>query len=611
MFVKEAAILWNLTERRVAALCKDGKIQGAKKDGKSWIIPDDAEKPVDNRIRSGLYVNRKEERLSLPVGVSDYKEVVKSYYYVDKTLLIRDVIDQKSKVMLFTRPRRFGKTLNMDMLRTFFENTDDDASCYFRDKAIWKAGKQYREYLGKYPVIYISFKDVKDNNWEETFEDISKLIQMEYRRHSELKGNRALSNYDYYERIDSGKFTYVDIKSSIKILADLLAEHFRQPAVIIIDEYDTPIQQGYMRGFYRDVVDFMRVLFSGAFKDNSNLAIGFLTGILRVAKESIFSGLNNLVVYSVLDDKYSEYFGFTYDEVGKMARYYGAEAGLKEIIEWYDGYRFGSSDIFNPWSVINYFCNNQKTEEYWVSTSSNDVIGNLISEADSYTIDKLQALVKGESVQVIINPDIVYPEMRNNPSSVFGFLVVAGYLNALNVKRDSLGYMVADVRIPNEEIRRVYSKEILNRFMPVVNGDLLISVWNSITTGDADNLKHDIEEILLKSASYHDTANESFYHGFVLAITCLMGTSYKVSSNKESGDGRYDIMLLPVKNNLPGIIIEIKAGRKGDNLKSLAESAVRQISEKRYKEYLLDNGVSAIIGFGIAFIGKNVEIISC
>jgi len=289
-------------------------------------------------------------------GISDYRLASSEYYYIDKTMLIRDFIDERPMVSLFTRPRRFGKTLNMDMLRTYFEKTQEDTSVYFRDKKIWACGKYYQEYQGKYPVIFITFKDVKRDTWEETYDQISKILRQEFERHSELLESEQCSQYEksYMKTILEEKADSTDMMMSLQRLSQMLDEHYGIPPIINIDEYDTPIQQGHNCNFYSEIVNFMRNFFSGGLKDNPHLAFGFLTGILRVAKESIFSGMNNLKINSILDESYSEYFGFTKEEVKDILSYYEKEEKYQEICDWYDGYRFGNTEIFNPWSVINY-----------------------------------------------------------------------------------------------------------------------------------------------------------------------------------------------------------------------------------------------------------------
>ena len=314
MTIKEAAKAWGITDRRVNELCKSGRIPGAIKEGKQWFIPDNTLKPADKREkRNSQSGSSTAVRKPLPIGVSDYRDACSNYYYVDKTMLIKDFLDELPKVSLFTRPRRFGKTLNMDMLRTFFEKTEEDTSRYFRDKKIWYCGESYRRHQGKYPVIFLSFKDVKCSSWEETYEILKRLIAQEFRRHNALGSSSLLSKFEQetFSRIATESANEIDLQMSLQTLTLFLHKHYGVAPVVIIDEYDTPIQQGHVGEFYDSVIGFMRNLFSGGLKDNPHLSYGFLTGILRVAKESIFSGLNNLKINSILDERYSEYFGFT------------------------------------------------------------------------------------------------------------------------------------------------------------------------------------------------------------------------------------------------------------------------------------------------------------
>ena len=448
MSVKEAARLWDLSERRVSSFCKEGKIEGAFKNKHAWRIPVDAQKPLDQRVKNGTYIkSNRPVNLPLPIGVSDYRLASDEYYYVDKTMMIKDFIDERAMVSLYTRPRRFGKTLNMDMLRTFFEKTDTDTSIYFKDKMIWSCGKQYRNYQGKYPVIFITFKDVKKDSWEEAFLRIKQLITIEYKRHTELASSTVIQDRDYYEKIISGNLEPALFDSSLYMLSKMLHEHHDKAPIIIIDEYDIPIQQGHMRGYYDQVILFMRNLFSGGLKDNKHLSYGFLTGILRVAKESIFSGLNNLAIHSVLDNKYSAYFGFTADEVKEMAAYYGISEKYDEICEWYDGYRFGETEIFNPWSVINYFNNRCEPRAFWQSTGSNDIIGEIIVEADNDIYTKLAELVNGKSFVTNIDTGVIYPQIKNNPSTIYSFLLVAGYLKVIKTVPAFNGVFLCEVAL--------------------------------------------------------------------------------------------------------------------------------------------------------------------
>ena len=500
----DAAKAMGMSVRRIQQMCKQGEIFGAVKDGHTWLIPGESV--------SKDYSTKKKP---LPIGVSDFKTATTGYYYVDKTLLIRDFLDTKPMVSLFTRPRRFGKTLNMDMLRVFFEKTAEDTSIYFKDKLIWQCGDFYMQHQGQYPVIFLTFKDVKCQTWEETFQKIRSLISLEFMRHGELETSSVLSAYEkeQYHRIASGISNEVDCQMGLQILSLLLHKNYGKECIIIIDEYDTPIQQGHNCNFYMEIVNFMRNFFSGGLKDNSHLAFGFLTGILRVAKESIFSGMNNLKTNSILDDNYSEYFGFTAEEVKEILRYYGREDKFQEICDWYDGYRFGDTEIFNPWSVINYVTDKCFPKAFWQSTGSNEIIGEIIDAATPEIKDGLYKLLCGERITTYIDTSVIYPEIQNNPYSIYSFLLVAGYLKVAMVYPQNDGNFMCDVAIPNKEISFVYEKEILNR---TNQNSVAISINQAIFSGDAQKLQSVLEEFMLQSISSMDGANEGFYHAMCL-----------------------------------------------------------------------------------------------
>lgn len=610
--VKVISEKWGISERRVSTLCRDGRIEGAMKSGRSWLVPSNAQKPEDNRVNLGIYKKEvKVECLPLPIGVSDYRLASSEYYYIDKTLMIKDFIDEKPMVSLFTRPRRFGKSLNMDMLRTFFEKTEEDTSVYFKDKKIWSCGQKYRDYQGKYPVIFISFKDVKFATWRETAEAIRKIIAKEAARHLELETSEKCTEYDKdtFRRLITERSSEVELSSALANLSQMLHVHHGIAPIIIIDEYDIPIQQGYMKGFYDDVVLFMRNLFSGGLKDNKHLSYGFLTGILRVAKESIFSGLNNLVINSVLDNKYSTYFGFTQDEVKEMAKYYDAMDKFDEIREWYDGYRFGNAEIFNPWSVINYFNNECVPRAFWQSTGSNDIIGEIIAEADEEIYERLRAFVEGKKITTYIDTNVIYPQIKNNPSTIYSFLLVAGYLKAEKTVPSFNGDYMCEVSLPNKEIAFVYNKEILLQLEDMIPQSTVAYIQEALYSGDSLKLQKYIKTLLMQSASSFDVAGENFYHGLMLGLCAMFNEAY-LTSNRESGDGRYDIQLMPKRDNLPGILIELKAAKYigQDELKRLSEAALKQIDDKQYDTEMLTKGVKKIYKYGVAFSGKNVEI---
>lgn len=583
--------------RRIQQMCKNGELPGAIKEGRKWLIPDET-----------IHMNHFAKNKSLPIGVSDFKLATTGYYYVDKTLMIRDFLDKKPMVSLFTRPRRFGKTLNMDMLRVFFEKTNEDTSVYFKDKQIWQCGDYYTKHQGQYPVIFLTFKDVKSITWEETFQKIRRLISLEFIRHNELETSSVLTAYEkgQYHLLAKDSGDEVDCQMGLQLLSLLLHKHYGRECIIIIDEYDTPIQQGHTCNFYPEIVNFMRNFFSGGLKDNPHLAFGFLTGILRVAKESIFSGMNNLKTYSILDDGYSSYFGFTEKEVKDMLRYYGKDDKYNELSEWYDGYRFGNTEIFNPWSVINYISDNCFPKAFWQSTGSNEIIGEIIQTATPEITKDLYKLLCGEKIAAYIDTGVIYPEVQNNPYSIYSFLLVAGYLKVANIYPQSDGNFMCDVAIPNKEITFVYEKEVLNR---TNQNSLAISISQAIFSKDTQKLQALLEDFMVKSISSIDGANESFYHGMMLGLCAILGNRYKIRSNRESGLGRFDIQLMPLAKGMPGFIFEFKHTKdEHTDLSALADSALQQIEAKKYDTELRDNGVSSIIKIGIAFRGKSAVV---
>lgn len=593
----DASKAMGFSVRRIQQMCKNGELPGAIKEGRKWLIPDET-----------IHMNHFAKNKSLPIGVSDFKLATTGYYYVDKTLMIRDFLDKKPMVSLFTRPRRFGKTLNMDMLRVFFEKTNEDTSVYFKDKQIWQCGDYYTKHQGQYPVIFLTFKDVKSMTWEETFQKIRRLISLEFIRYNELETSSVLTAYEkeQYHLLAKDSGDEVDCQMGLQLLSLLLHKHYGRECIIIIDEYDTPIQQGHTCNFYPEIVNFMRNFFSGGLKDNPHLAFGFLTGILRVAKESIFSGMNNLKTYSILDDGYSSYFGFTEKEVKDMLRYYGKDDKYNELSEWYDGYRFGNTEIFNPWSVINYISDNCFPKAFWQSTGSNEIIGEIIQAATPEITKDLYKLLCGEKIAAYIDTGVIYPEVQNNPYSIYSFLLVAGYLKVANIYPQSDGNFMCDVAIPNKEITFVYEKEVLNR---TNQNSLAISISQAIFSRDTQKLQALLEDFMVKSISSIDGANEGFYHGMMLGLCAILGNRYKIRSNRESGLGRFDIQLMPLTKGMPGFIFEFKHTKdEHTDLSALADSALQQIEAKKYDTELRDNGVNSIISIGIAFRGKSAVV---
>lgn len=628
--VKELAQRWEVTPRRINQLCAENYFPGAYKEGKFWMIPADVSKPDVLRSHKtmkeepGKYApDRKNpdsrfrvpttKLLPCPVGITSFKEVSRECYYVDKTLLIRDIIDDHSKVYLFTRPRRFGKTLNMDMVRTYFEKTVGDTSVYFTDKMIWSAGEAYRAYQGQYPVIFLSFKDAHQKNWKDMYASLCFILKEEFLRHIELLSSEALNAYDrkYFRSIVEDEAEITEYQFALSKLSAMLAAHYRKKVIIIIDEYDTPIQQGYVNGYYENIVGFMRNLLSAALKDNDDLEFGILTGILRITKESLFSGLNNLVVNTILEDKYASYFGFTGEEVSAMAAYYGMDDKLWEIKAWYDGYLFGNTEIYNPWSVISYFNNNGKPKAFWSRTSGNEIIGQLIGHAKQEMRESLALLLQGKEIQAIIDTDIIYPEIAGDPDTICSFLLVTGYLRITGVISEFHDNPICSLEIPNKEIKSVFQKEILDQYTTLFTGALLRDFEMAVRTADADLFADTLQKYLQHSAGSLDTSHENFYHGTVFGMLAILSDSYYIFSNREAGNGRFDIQLEPRDKQQMGYIMEFKAGKNlsEDGLRSLAEDALEQIKDKQYTVDMEYRGIKQIGMLGVGFCGKRVATV--
>ena len=393
---------------------------------------------------------------------------------------------------------------------------------------------------------------------------------------------------------------------ALQLLSLMLHKHHDKETIIIIDEYDTPIQQGHSCQFYSDIINFMRNFFSGGLKDNPHLAFGFLTGILRVAKESIFSGLNNLKINSILDHAYSQYFGFTKYEVKKILNYYDADAKYEEVCDWYDGYLFGDSEIFNPWSVINYLSDHCFPKAFWQSTGSNDIIGEIIASATPEITENLHKLLSGQSITTYVDTSVIYPEIQNNPHSIYSFLLVAGYLKVSTVYPQNDGNFMCEVAIPNKEIAFVYEKEILAK---THQSGVAVSIQQAIFSGDSKKIQTLLEEFMLHSIASLDGANEGFYHGMMLGLCAVLSNHYHVRSNRESGLGRFDIQLMPQSRAIPGFIFEFKhTSDESRDLDSLADEALDQIEDKKYDTELLSLGINHIIKIGIAFRGKHAVV---
>ena len=604
---KEAGRILGLSTRRVVGLCNRQLFEDARKDGRDWKIPEAAVFAYQKDVNP---TDRKAEIRSCAVGNTSYMDVVKHSYYVDKTLLIRDLVDDQVPVILFTRPRRFGKTLALDMLKSYFEKTSEDTSVYFRDKKIWACGEKYRKLQGTFPVISITFKDAKFSDWGSTFEAIKNVIRDEYMRHSELFSSDYLNpvEQDYLLRLQSDQLNEVEYTRSLLNLERMLEKHHHSKAIVLIDEYDTPIQQGHSRDFYNEVITFMRNFMSGGLKDNSSLAFGVLTGILRVSKENLFSGLNNPIVNTVLDEKYSAYFGFTADEVKEMAGYYGCLDKLEELRDWYDGYRFGNTEIYNPWSVANYFYNNCQAKPYWTNTSDNEIIREIMASLTPDIAENLFSVMQGDPIQASLNMDVIYPRITDGTDTIFSFLLIAGYLKPVSNAVETEFGTFMELALPNKEIQRVYNTEILSWLRDTVDGNVMTGLEKALYMNDGKKLQEFLRKYMVTCISCFDGATEGFYHGMMLGLAAGMSSRYYIRSNREAGDGRFDLVLEPKLHSLPGIIMEFKAVKTEQELRSSAEQALQQIDAKHYDTDLRDRGIHDIVKYGIAFAGKKVEI---
>ena len=460
----------------------------------------------------------------------------------------------------------------------------------------------------------LTFKDVKYDSWQATFAKISGLLQEEFGRHSELGNSDRLAKYEkeYFEKVLNGEADEVELSSSLQKLSKMLTVHYNKAPIIIIDEYDTPIQEEYSKEFYDEIVGFMRNFFSGAFKDNSNLSYGFLTGILRIAQESIFSGLNNLAVSSVMDEEYDGYFGFTKQEVGEMLSYYGVSDKADELRNWYDGYFFGSKEIYNPWSVINYLSKGCLPQAYWVNTGKNEVLEDVLDAATDDISEKLYSLLRGEPVIARIDQNVVYRSLADDPANIYSLLLVAGYLKTVKKVLQGDGAWLCEVAIPNRETAAVYKSEILSHLMQIgaMRRATANKIAESLYARDTKKLQDGIEEYMKNSISFYDAGAEGFYHGLVLGLIALMDNQYRIRSNRESGDGRYDICMIPRDNKYPAILMELKWNKElnEENLDALSAEALNQINVKGYDAEIRTEGIADIIKFGIAFSGKKVKI---
>ena len=564
---------------------------------------------IVDQVRAGS-PTRRDGLLPPPVGTSDWATFSRDSYCVDKTLILKDLIDSRSRVVLFTRPRRFGKTTMLEMIRAFYEG---EASL-FHDKKIWTAGEKYQNEQGKHPVIFLSFKDIKQTTAEEAFTRLAAVIGGEVGKFADCieNGWGDEAKKRSLRRVMNREGTKDELSESLGLLSEAVHAFTKKLPVILIDEYDQPITTASTNGYYDEMCNFMRILLSGALKDNKHCHVGIMTGVLRVAKEGILSGLNNPDVWTVFDEQYSQYFGFTEDEVAEMARYYGAEDKLPEIKAWYDGYDFGGTEIYNPWSVLRYFKCNCKPDAYWLDTSSNDLITEIVQELPFHMERRLHALMKGETITVPMTKELgPYKLIRENENSLYALLVSAGYLKAVGSIDESGD---CPVTIPNRELSQVFYREIVQKVRSFDKKGGISAVENALRERDPFLFGKYLAAYLKESVSFFDTAAEGFYHGLVLGFIACFRNRFVVKSNRESGEGRYDISMRPLIDGMPGVVIELKAAEEEtEDLAALAREARRQIDTREYTtEMLADFAAHGekrdILKFGMAFYKKNLVV---
>ena len=559
------------------------------------------------------------DKLKLPVGIEDFREIRrKDFYYIDKTGLIEQLLDSWGKVNLFTRPRRFGKTLNMSMLRYFFETGTDKT--LFEGLHISQRSDLCEEYMGKFPVVSLTLKGVDGLNFERAKNKLLKYIALEAERFNFLKNSDKLTDnekqrYGALIRMQDGKYVMDEdtLESALQTLSELLYRHYGQKVIILIDEYDVPLDKAYQNDYYREMVVMIRSLFGEALKTNEFLQFAVLTGCLRVSKESIFTGLNNFKIFSITELRFDEQFGFTEDEVEKMLKDYQLETHLASMKEWYDGYRFGDADIYCPWDVINRvddLCDTPEAEPkcYWINSSGNALVKRFVSIANRTTQDEIERLIAGEPIEKSLRLDLTYDEIDKSIDNIWSVLFTTGYLTQVGMTEQGAYKLV----IPNKEVRTVYISQIQEWFKQKIadNAEQMTSFWKAVEDGNAEEIEQYLNRTLSNTISVFDTKapeKENSYHTF-LAGMLTGNTDWVVKSNVEAGEGFADIIIEP-QNPDDGIIFELKYSKEASGLDKACERAIKQIRDRRYFEYLKNDGRYDMMFYGIAFYKKRCKVV--
>ena len=554
----------------------------------------------------------------IPIGIDNFKEIITGgYYYVDKTLLIKELLDLTVKVNLFTRPRRFGKTLNLSMLQAFFENTGDEEENQkrrelFKHLQIMNAGDAYTSHMGQYPVIFLTLKSAKQRTFQSALFKIKECISQEYRRHAFVCDGVKLSDSEkqLFQKLADGRGTMDEYSGSLQFLSQCLYKETGEKVIILLDEYDVPLENAYFRGFYDEMIDFIRSLFESGLKTNDALKFSVITGCLRISKESIFTGLNHLKIISVSDRQYSEHFGFTEKEVKEMTEYYGHAGRYDDLKQWYDGYVFGNTCIYNPWSVINFMFDLNADEQafprpYWVNTSSNQIIHDMISRADTMTRNRIEELLNGKTMDIPVHEEITYDDLEDIGDNLWNFLYFTGYLTKESEYfKNHTVYL--KVRIPNIEVKTVYTNTVLNWFQESVKKKDFRELYRAMEEKNTGKMGEILTEQLFSVISFYDSA-ENFYHGFLAGILS-QSEKYLVKSNRESGLGRSDLIVKTPSLRGRAFLLEVKVSDSMKHLEQDAKKAVQQIWDKNYMEELKLEGYEQIDAFGISFYRKDCEV---
>ena len=549
---------------------------------------------------------------AIPVGIENFEDIIKdNYYYVDKSMLIEDILVNRAAVTLFTRPRRFGKTLNMSMIKYFFDvrNKDENRKLFEGLKIF---GSEYMKEQGKYPVIFVSLKDLRADTWEDTFENLKSFISdlyAEFEDMREIMNKRDKIKFDkiFYEE-EKG-----DYETALKLLSNYIYKYYGKKVIILIDEYDAPIINAFDKGYYNEAINFFQVFYSSALKTNDSLKYGILTGITRIIKEGIFSGLNNLKVDTILNKKYSEYFGLLESEVIKMLDYFEMKYKIEEVKEWYNGYIFGDKRVYNPWSIINYV-DNGEIKAYWANVSGNTLLENMLDQAGEDVYTDLKRFTDGESIEKYISDGTTIKSLLSNDDEIWQLFLYSGYLTKakeqIEIDETSEYTNIYNLKIPNKEIRKYFGNMFLNRFFGTeLKTSILIKALES---GDIKKFEKTLGEIMVNMLSHFDLDSEmeKIYQVFMIGLVGFLMGKYEIISNNESGYGRYDLAMIPIKSNEKAYLMEFKISKTEKGMTLKAEEALKQIDEKKYDTRLKARGIKNILKIGIAFYGKKVKVFS-